>query len=136
MGTERAKNPKSNADLNFFQVFKKNSLFSLHSTLNVNSLVSICNIEQLKSTKEHLVVDETLVAVTEVDETLVVVAVIVAGVAVDTAEEEEVDSTVETAEVVVAATTEETITIGMIVMSGTIATEAAIVAMITKPSKD
>ena len=79
------------------------------------------------------------------------------GVAVDTAEEEEVDSTVETAEVVVAATTEETITIGMIVMSGTIATEvgleierllskcksflyfffqAAIVAMITKPSKD
>ena len=79
------------------------------------------------------------------------------GVAVDTAEEEEVDSTVETAEVVVAATTEETITIGMIAMSGTIATEvgleierllskcksflyfffqAAIVAMITKPSKD
>ena len=45
------------------------------------------------------------------------------GVAVDTAEEEEVDSTVETAEVVVAATTEETITIGMIAMSGTIATE-------------
>merc|ERR1712111_199587 len=65
-----------------------------------------------------------------------VVAVIVAGVAVDTAEEEEGDSTVETAEGVVAATTEETITIGMIAMSGTIATEAAIVAMITKPSKD
>ena len=47
------------------------------------------------------------------------------GVAVDTAEEE-VDSTVETAEVVVAATTEETITIGMIVMSGTIATEVGL----------
>ena len=48
------------------------------------------------------------------------------GVAVDTAEEEEVDSTVETAEVVVAATTEETITIGMIAMSGTIATEVGL----------
>ena len=47
------------------------------------------------------------------------------GVAVDTAEEE-VDSTVETAEVVVAATTEETITIGMIAMSGTIATEVGL----------
>jgi len=51
--TERAKIPKSNADLKIFQVFKKNSLFSLHSTLNVNSLVSICNIEQLKSTNER-----------------------------------------------------------------------------------
>ena len=48
------------------------------------------------------------------------------GVAVDTAEEEEGDSTVETAEVVVAATTEETITIGMIAMSGTIATEVGL----------
>ena len=48
------------------------------------------------------------------------------GAAVDTAEEEEVDSIVETAEVVVAATTEETITIGMIAMSGTIATEVGL----------
>jgi len=60
------------------------------------------------------------------------------GVAVDTAAAEE-DSNVETVEVVIVGTTEETISIGMIAMSATIATEAAIVAMTTKnqkPSKD
>ena len=46
------------------------------------------------------------------------------GVAVDTAvAAEEEDSNVETVEVVIVGTTEETISIGMIAMSATIATE-------------